>query len=305
MSIIKLPTGRDMVALLSEDFFREEVRCEYIVTELMKKVWAVNLDLYLEFARICEKNNLKYFAYAGTLLGAIRHQGFIPWDDDMDVCMPRSEYEKFLQIAPKELNEPYFLQTPFTDPCYFKTLARLTNVHTTRIPPFFKHSGESHGLMLDIFPLDDCNPSTHQSDMEEIRLSAKRCSQFMKRNDTDIMTPEHYASWKEFMTDDPMKEWNNVQRVAKRWQNKGMKYYSMKVLALSIGSRYNTPLMKSWFDKTISVKFEKTEVKAPFGYDDFLKATYGDYMQFPPKEKRGTWHSGALIDPERPYTDYL
>ena len=305
MSTVKLPTGRDMVAILGEDFFREEIRCEYTVTESMKKIWAVNLDLYLEFARICEKNDLKYFAYAGTVLGAIRHQGFIPWDDDMDVCMPRPEYEKFLQIAPKELTGPYFLQTPFTNPCYYKTLARLTNVQTTRIPPFFKHSGEFHGLMLDIFPLDDCNPDTHKSEMEEILLSAKRCSQFMKRNDTDIMTPEHYASWKEYMTDNPMKEWNNVQKVAKRWLNKGMKYYSMKVLALSLGSRYNVPLMKAWFNRAISVKFEKIEVKVPFCYDDFLEATYGDYMQFPPKEKRGTWHCGAIIDPERPYTDYL
>ena len=305
MSTIKLPTGRDMIALLGEDFFREEIRCEYTVTEIMKKIWAVNIDLYLEFARICNKNGLKYFAYAGTLLGAIRHKGFIPWDDDIDVCMPRSEYEKFLQIAPKELSAPFFLQTPFTDPYYYRTIARLINIKTTRIPLYYKHSGEYHGMMLDIFPLDDCNLKTHQQDMEEIRLSAKRCSQFMKRNDTDLMTPEHYASWKEYMTNEPLKEWNNVQQVAMRWQNVGTDYYSMKVLAFPEGNKYNAPLKKIWFNNSISVNFEKIEVKAPYDYDGFLEATYGDYMQYPPKDKRGTWHYGAVIDPEKPYTEYL
>jgi len=303
MSKISLPTGRDMVNLLGEVFFREEIRCEYTVTELMKKIWAVNLDLYLEFVRICDKYDLKYYPYGGTLLGAVRHKGFIPWDDDMDVCMPRLEYEKFLQIAPKELSLPYFLQTPFTDPYYFRTLTRLINVYTTRIPRFYKHSGESHGMMLDIFPLDDYNELTHNQDMKEIALSAKRCSQYLKRNDTGLMTPEHYSNWEKYMTNNPMKEWENVQKIAQKYNNSGSAYYSCKVFILD--GRCNLPHNKKWFETTEIVDFENQKIKIPTGYDSLLKLLYGDYMKYPPLEKRGTWHSGAIIDPEKPFTEYL
>ena len=160
MNTINLSTGRDMVSILGEDFFAEEVRCEYLVTEKMKKIWAVIIDLYLEFARICDKYSLNYYGYGGTILGAIRHEGFIPWDDDLDVCMPRADYDKFLAIASKELSEPYFIQTPQTDPGYYKTIARLMNKNTTYASRAFLHSGMAHGCILDILPLDNCNPET-------------------------------------------------------------------------------------------------------------------------------------------------
>ena len=304
MALINIPTKRDMVSILGEEFFLEEIRCDYLVSEKMKKIWAVNIDLYLEFARICEKYQLNYYAYAGTVLGAIRHHGFIPWDDDMDVCMPRDDYERFLRLAPNELSEPYLLQTPFTEIGYYRTLTRLSNKLTTRIQRFFKHSGMSHGMMLDIFPLDNCNPETNEKEMDEILVSAKRCSQYLKRNDTDNMTPEHFASWKEYMTDNPMKEWENVQSIAMRERFIETDYYSMKVLVIP-GSMYNKPLKKDWFGSAMKASFEGIDILVPSGYDSFLKATYGDYMQFPPMEKRGTWHSGAILDPEKPYTFYL
>ncbi len=304
MNNICLPTKRDMISILGEDFFKEEVRCDYLVTEKMKKIWAVNLDIYLEFARICDKHGLKYYAYAGTLLGAIRHKGFIPWDDDMDVCMPRHDYEKFIEIAPSELLDPYLLQTPFTDPGYYRTIIRLSNKKTTRMLKFFKHSGMSHGLMLDIFPLDNCNPETIEQEMKEILVSAKRCAQYLKRNDTGIMDKDHFARWKENMTDNPMQEWENVQRIAKKYMDSETDYYCMKVVAIP-GSTYNKPVNKCYFTSTKRVKFEKIDIQIPVGYDGFLKATYGNYMDFPPVEQRGTWHSGLIIDPERPYTDYL
>lgn len=299
-----LPTGRDMVAIHGEGFFQEEIRCDFLVKEKMKKTWAVLMDLYLEFADICERHGLKYCAYAGTILGAVRHQGFIPWDDDMDVCMPRKDYDKFIEVASHELTEPYFLQTPFTEKGYFRTISRLSNIKTTRITQFYKHSGLSQGINLDIFPLDNCIPETIEEEISEILVSAKKCSQYMKRNDTNIMTPEHFASWKEYMTNNPMKEWQNVQDVAMRENCIETDYINMKVLVLP-GSKYNLPLEKKWFDSVIKAKFEKIEVLIPSGFDSLLKTYYGDYMQYPPVEKRGTWHYGLTIDPEKPYTLYL
>lgn len=304
MKNISLPTRRDMVSILGEDFFKEEVICDFLVTEKMKKIWAVNMDIYLEFAQLCEKHNLRYYAYGGTLLGAIRHKGFIPWDDDMDVCMPRADYEEFLKIAQKELSEPFFLQTPLTEKGCYRTQARVENMKTTRILTFFKNSGMSHGLILDVFPLDDCVPESNEQDIKEIWVHAKRCSQYLKRNNTDIMTPEHYDSWKKHMTDKPMEEWETVQRIAKKNMNSNTDYYSMKVVVYP-GCKYNTPVKKELFKSVEKVEFEKIEIQIPTGYDEFLTATYGDYMQFPPVEQRGAWHGGLILDPERPYTDYL
>lgn len=301
MSTINLPTGRDMVSILGEDYFKEEVKCDFLISEKMKKIWAVELDCYLEFARICDKYDLRYYAYGGTLLGAIRHKGFIPWDDDMDVCMPREDYEELLKVAQNELGEPYFMLTPYSDSNCFRTIVILINRKTTWTSRFFLHSGCANGLCLDIFPLDNYNAATHEKDLEEIRLSAKRCSQYMKRNDTDKMTPEHYASWKKYMTNDPMKEWENVQRVATKWNNTNTENYSMKVFVLS-DKRYNDPLKKEWFDTSQLVKFETLDMRIPSGYHNILTATYGDYMKYPPIEKRGVWHEGGVADPEKPYT---
>ncbi|MBR1621497.1 MAG: LicD family protein, partial [Prevotella sp.] len=93
---------------IPDTFLKEEVRCDYKITREMKELWAIELDLYMELKRVCNKFNLKFAADSGTLLGAIRHNGFIPWDDDMDFSMPREDYEKLCEIAPKEFAPPYY-----------------------------------------------------------------------------------------------------------------------------------------------------------------------------------------------------
>ena len=90
------------------DFLKEEIRCEYKVTQDLKKIWMVGLDILFELDKVCKKHNLKYFLLWGSLLGAIRHKGFIPWDDDIDVGMLRSDYEKLFSLK-EEFDAPYFL----------------------------------------------------------------------------------------------------------------------------------------------------------------------------------------------------
>ena len=117
--------------LTLEGFLEEEVRCGYTVSAEMKKLWAVELDLLAEFDRVCKKHGLTYFAFGGTLLGAVRHQGFIPWDDDIDVVMFREDYRRLTQIAAEEFRHPYFFQTPFTDCGLVMGGSRLRNSNTT------------------------------------------------------------------------------------------------------------------------------------------------------------------------------
>lgn len=92
--------------ILPASFFEEETICDFLVTKERKKIWAVLLDMLIQVDRICRKHNLKYFMAFGSLLGVVRHNGFIPWDDDIDICMPRDDYEKFIVIARNELPPP-------------------------------------------------------------------------------------------------------------------------------------------------------------------------------------------------------
>lgn len=119
--------------VLPKGFFEEEVLCDYRVSKEMKAIWGVEFDLLVEFDRICRKYELKYSLAFGALLGAIRHNGFIPWDDDLDVFMPRKDYELFINIAQSELDSPYFMQIPGKDHDYYYSFARIRNSNTCLI----------------------------------------------------------------------------------------------------------------------------------------------------------------------------
>lgn len=139
----------------------EEWICGHLVTERDKKVWNVELNILKEVKRICEKHNIKYFAEGGTLLGAARHGGFIPWDDDIDVAMLRDDYNKFIEIAQSELPEHLFIQNSKTDirPNLF---TKIRDSRTTWIPKGNDLKLKNYGIFIDIFPLDGCDNNIEQ-----------------------------------------------------------------------------------------------------------------------------------------------
>ena len=118
---------------LPENFLDEEIRDDYVVSSQMKQVWAVELDLLNKILEVCKKYNIKIIASGGTLLGAVRHKGFIPWDDDIDLMMMRDQYDKLCDVAEKEFTYPYFFQTEYTDPGSMRGHAQLRNSQTTGI----------------------------------------------------------------------------------------------------------------------------------------------------------------------------
>ena len=143
-----------------KDFFESEVRCGYEVSSRMKKVWAVELDLLAEAKRVFDKYNIRWFAIGGTLLGAARHKGYIPWDDDIDIAIPRTDYERFRSIAREEFSHPYFFQDEFNSPGLLCGHAKLRNLDTTMV--LSSHLEEQMGKMsfnmgvfIDFFPVDN------------------------------------------------------------------------------------------------------------------------------------------------------
>ena len=141
--------------VLDKSFYNAEERCGYYVSEKMKHIWAVGLDLWYKFDSVCKKYNLKYYAAYGTLLGAVRHKGFIPWDDDIDLCMMRDDYEKLKLVAKEEFKEPYYFQDWYNSCGRTWCFSKLRNSNTTAIEFPDKGKEFNQGIFIDINALDE------------------------------------------------------------------------------------------------------------------------------------------------------
>ena len=122
----------------------------------MKRIWAMELDMVRRFVEVCEEHHLKYWMMGGTLLGAVRHKGFIPWDNDIDLAMPRKDYNRLLEIGPNAFQKPMFFQTPVTDGSrFFNTFVKIRNGNGTAASREEFESGMNCGIFIDIFCLDE------------------------------------------------------------------------------------------------------------------------------------------------------
>ena len=297
-----METVHDMKKILGEDFFKEEVRCDYLVTDKMKRIWAVYLDMYLSFSEVCEKYGLKHFVIAGTLLGAIRHNGFIPWDDDFDVGMMREDYEKFVKVAKDEFSYPLFFQSPETDLDYYMSWVQIRNSSTTAVSPVTNHRRFNQGLFLDIFPIDHVDINNVEHDYQLIYMYAKRCGAYMRQGSKRLNERQKQDAIT-YYTDNPLQELKMLQQVASNPQYKSSNYVTNAVFTGYGWEKMVHPANK--YEKVEKHLFEGIEVIIPSGYDELLRIQYGDYMSFPPVEQRGTRHSGTFFDPDKPYTEYL
>ena len=278
-----------------------EVRCGYKVSSKLKKIWNVEINLLLEIIRVCDKYNLRFTLWAGTMLGAIRHKGFIPWDDDLDIALPREDYEKFLKVADTEFKSPYFLQTALTDNKFFFGYARLRNSETTGMITWNKSADYNNGIYVDIYVLDG-----YDANKRKVKL------QLIKRDIVKQLLNVYYAD-KTYKSRKPgiiVKYCIGIHRKCKKYVNIISKYNSTAG-RLGMMTHEVKDIKKYWckytdFNDIVMLTFEGIKVPVLKNYDVILKNFYGNYMEFPPVELRGAWHEDLIIfNPDISYKEYL
>lgn len=255
----------------------------------LQEIKDIEFDILVHFDDFCKKNQLRYYLAYGTLLGAIRYKGFIPWDDDIDVLMPREDYLKLLKIYRD--SEKYKLLAYEKDRQLMFPYAKICDMETYK-DEFSYESNIELGLDIDIFPLDYWD-----NDLEKAKREAKKINRDMFcLGLTKLKEPDSIHPVKRFVK-------NIVMRYCKL---RGSEYYVKKIIAKAYrpeqkGSQYIGT--KSWcvygerniipseaFAEMTEVAFEGRMIPAPAGYDAYLTCLYGDYLPEPPKEKQKTHH---------------
>lgn len=256
----------------------------------MDRLKAVELDLLLELDRICKKHNIRYTIGYGTLIGVIRHKGFIPWDDDVDVCMLRADYLRFKEACKEELDSHFFYQSHETDTNYFYLFDKLRANNTVFKEQALKNQQIHHGVYLDVFPVDYLPDNSF---LRKIHYTNYRlCRVALHSKYIDINSRHGRKKWIamaiRFLLAPVSKEYlyKTANRIAMRYNSRSRR--DACCYTSTYGKKDIFPV--SYFTDVTSGTFEGYTVSVPAHYDQVLRQIYGDYMQLPPEEKRCTVH---------------
>ncbi len=264
----------------------------------LEKVHEILLAYLLEIDRICRKHKIKYFLAGGTLLGAIRHKGFIPWDDDADVMMLREDYERFLKVVRDELPDNIFLQLPWTEKGNHNPFTKLRIDNTLFATEFTGHFMEMHnGIFFDVLSHDKTGNHPWSQKLHLMFTMLTRSIVFNKWGDTDIKGGGAHPLICKFVDKAkyliPMKfaEWAQEKSLT-FFKNRDSDYlYDGMGRNLKRGA-----FPKKWLEEAVYVEFEGYEFPVPRDYDQYLTWLYGDYMQMIPVSQRRTSHSIVVMD---------
>ncbi len=262
---------------------------------VLHDVHVVQLELLKELDRVCREHGLMYMAIHGTLLGAVRHHGFIPWDDDVDIAMPRDDYDRLLELGNAALSEGFFLQTPRNNyGCFYGGYSKLRRHGTAAIEPQNKDKSWHNchqGIWIDILPLDACPESKVERRNLQKQLSFLQRIVFAKAYKpeqyvpTDVTTVEKSAS---YMLSKIVRRRRLIQKIDElcRSQRPGSSFRG--VLACYYGTRENRNIWPAEaVSDVVEVPFEDTLIPVPAGWDEILRTRYGEsYMSLPPVSKR-------------------
>ncbi len=269
------------------------------VKEQMQRLHSCHLILAGEIKRICEKHGIRYFIVAGTLLGAIRHGGFIPWDDDMDIAMLRSDYERFIEVAKTELSDKFFLQSFETDESFGLPFAKLMLEGTIFTERSTSKNTAHKGIYVDIFPFDNVPDDPKKQSKQNKKLYFLKRLLLAKQNyliaeKGQFIKALVYFSLKALGIFTSKKGLQNaLLKEMKRYNGE-----STKRICLFGGAYgyFKESVEREWFTDVTELSFEDTSFSAPKKYIKYLEYFYGDYMALPPEDKRYNRHNVLKLE---------
>lgn len=282
-----------------------EERCGFLVSDTRLLLWKYEMEMLCWLNEICDKYDIQYFLIGGSEIGAIRHKGFIPWDDDIDIGMMRKDFDKLLSVYKQELLAEYDLQYRFCgNGSVWSNLCRIRDKRTTGIIDNQAGKDIAHGVFIEIYPYDNLpNNRVAQKKMAkkvnnliiilQDKIGQKACTGFRMKILKKIYT------FKSPSQIDQM-----IENCCKKYNNMNTKYVGTLMTPSYVKSGTEV-LERHCVEKTIIVPFENITARVPKGYDECLMKQYGDYMKLPPEVDRGKHHSDKVFyDPLHPYTKY-
>ena len=266
--------------------------------ELLRKVQLAQLEIAKEIHRVCQENGIRYFLADGSFLGAVRHQGFIPWDDDMDVGMLREDYERFMQIAPEKLKPEYCIQNWYTDPNYGLPFGKVMKRNTIYREGKKTSRLKENGFYVDVFPFDYV-PENVTARQELAGKLLKIYRVILMKCGYQPWMDNGKVNWKKrlgylyyqllSLGKDHGKLIREYDALAKACPESGM---LCEQSALPKPDYYPASLFTQWADYT----FEDAAFCGVKDFDGYLGALYGDYMQLPPEDQRENRHQIVQVD---------
>ena len=259
-----------------------------------------SLEMAKYFRDFCQEHGLLFYLCGGCCIGAVRHKGFIPWDDDVDVFMPRDDYERFRELWPREADTVrYPLVESDEHLVNGEIFATIRDTQTTFVKTRQEGLDMPHGIVLDVIPLDGCPEGSAR---KKQKLWASVYSLFRSQ-----VIPETHggllASGSKVLLDiirsphGRYKMWRKAEREMTQYRIEDCE----KITELVTGPRYmQNEFPKEIFASAVMVPFEDTEMPIPVGYDTYLRTVFGDYMQLPPEDQRRPHHDVVFMDLHKP-----
>lgn len=246
-----------------------------------------SFQILLEFERVCRALGLRWYLTAGTLLGAVRHSGFIPWDDDIDVTMPREDYDRLARLAPEALPPGFLFQDGRSEPLFFGYFGKIRRLGTYVNERIFQGVPIEQGYYIDIFPLDACP--------EDSRAAAAffKCMKLLTCAIMGRTCPNFVCQYQKRCA---RLLWQALRRLPLRWLHalrdllrKAVGRFSSGNRLCTVDGRHGCPretYRAEWFRDTVLLPFEGRTFPAPAGWEALLRSMYGDYRTPPPEEER-------------------